>query len=392
MQYTIAAIGDIHWGVMNAHLQFRNLSYFFKFLETYKDIDLLVIDGDYFESRLSLNSLAAQMAVYWFDQLIRIVKKKTNIKAVRIIKGTDEHDGDQLEVFRSYTETGDDFVKIFFHNTVEETLPGLRCMYCPEENINMVDYRDTYAVNLGSICEVGFFHGSFDIVLPELVVEHNKNSHLTTMIYEYSFWSSIIRGPMISAHWHDGVEDGSLIYLGSPDRWKFKEPETKGFGLIRYDTDTGAWCYKKIPNPYAVEYSTITVNTSLFKTAEDFHQVIEMVDEEIASLPPDSKFSIIIEMTDTKHENDVFVSSLKSYYAKQRGKVKFTIKDKVKKDRKKQMEKRNQETAQQFSYLTTRSASKAEVYQRFILDQYGEEIPLSTLESYLGKYIKVNKK
>ncbi len=384
MKYNILNLADVHFGAMDPQLQYENLELFLIFLQKFKKIDLIVILGDYFNSQLPLNSQSAISAIQWLNRLYTIAKE-LGVKKIRIIKGTREHDNDQLEAFREL-EDESGFLKIFNENTYEETLPGLRCIYCPDENINAKDYKLKYIDNLLKFPNIGFFHGSFDVVLPDIVVQLSEETSMRSIIYEYNFWSKIIQGPMVSGHWHDGNEIDSLIYIGSYDRWAFDEMQNKGFGFIQIDTDTNEYFYKKIKNEFAKDYITYNIDTHLYNTIQDYTAFIKNIDNEI-NQGKNQRIRVVINITDEKNINETFIMSIKQYFINNKA-VKIITKNKLKTTKKDEKKKKNIEIKSKYGFIFDKSMEKAEVIQRFILESKNKEIPIENIEKIINKYIK----
>ena len=67
MKYNIMAISDLHWGIVDPQEQLKSLEFIFEFIDQSSKenngIDLLVIAGDYFDSKLPLNSQEAIIAI-----------------------------------------------------------------------------------------------------------------------------------------------------------------------------------------------------------------------------------------------------------------------------------------------------------------------------------------
>ena len=79
--------------------------------EMKEEIDFLVICGDYFDYRLQLNSKTTVAAIRWLDELIATCTE-AGVKKIRIVKGTEGHDYDQLEAFRPTYEDSNGFFRI----------------------------------------------------------------------------------------------------------------------------------------------------------------------------------------------------------------------------------------------------------------------------------------
>lgn len=388
MIYTMAVISDIHWGAMDPQLTEHNLEAFLVYLENAShSIDLLVFDGDYFDTRVGLNSTVALTSLNWFKETMRRIKSNTSIQKVRMIRGTKEHDADQLEALRVHENDQDDFFRLYNECTIEETLPGLSCLYCPEENLYKDDYIQRYVHILTQYPDVAFLHGSFDVAMPDIALRHNEETRAPMIIYEYSLWSSFVKGPMLAGHWHHPYQNGSLFSIGSYDRWKFGEEEPKGFGICQIDTESKQYKYHQVLNPFAVPYYTIHVNTLLCHTKEDFMGIMDMINDQITTREQNAKFSISIDVMDTKPENDIFIQTIRTYYLKMKGKVKITVKDKVKKEKRQKLVERNQKIANQYSFINDKKMTIPQIFQTFIREEYEEDLSLEEIDAYLGKYL-----
>lgn len=386
MKYNIVCISDIHWGIMEPLIQMNSLDLFLIFLEKYRDIDMIVILGDYFDTQLPLNSSIAISAIQWMHKMHNLAKE-IGIKKIRIVLGTKEHDNAQLEVFREL-EKDDGFFKLFNINTYEETLPDLHCIYCPDENINAKEYKDIYMDNMLKFPNIGFFHGSFDVVLPDIIVQLSEETSKKSIIYNYNLWSKLIKGPMISGHWHDGNVVESLIYMGSYDRWSFNEMNDKGFGFVQIDTDTNEYFYKKIINRFTPEYITFNVDTHMYNSLDEYTLLIKTISDEFKKESVSIKrIRILINLTDEKDINDVFINSIKQYFISNKL-VKITIKNKLKSDKKEEKKKEDKRTKNRFSFIFDKSLSEVDIIHHFIMETKGQDIPREQITEIVSKYIK----
>jgi hypothetical protein len=386
--YTIVNIADIHWGVLEPSLQEDRLEYLLIFLDLYRHIDLLVISGDFWDEKEPLNSTPALSGINWFHRLITKAHE-VGIKAVRLVKGTVDHDFDQLEAFRGL-EDNSGFFKIFNNTTSEETLSGLHCIYCPDETLNNDDYIMTYINLILKGHDIGFFHGSFDVVFKEISVNIDNVSHANNVIYQYSLWSKLIKGPMLSGHWHNGKKYGHLYYSGSPDRWAFDEDEPKGFSFIQYDTETGRYFHKRILNCLSPEYLTYEVYTNVYTSIELYnsliHNIQKKLDEFKDNIYQSVKIRILIYINNESSENDTYITSLRQYFINEK-RVKIQIKNKIKDKKKRDETQHNSETNSKFGFIHDRSKSTAQIIQQYILVTRNKEIPIDMIEPRVNKYI-----
>jgi len=388
LEYNIVHIADIHWGVVEPEIQKIQLYFLLTFLDQYREIDLLVIGGDFWDTKVPLNSPEGIGGINMFN-MVYDKAIEVGIKAMRVVKGTEDHDNDQLEAFRDLERRSNGFLKIFNRTTSEETLPGLRCIYCPDETITNDEYMDRYHDIIMQGHDIGFFHGSFDVVFSEIVLQRKESMDIKNVIYKYDFWEKAIKGPMIAGHWHNGKRYNHLIYVGSPDRWAFNEEEPKGFGFIRYNTDTNEYFYRKIINPVAPDYITYEVYTNLCKSVDAYNTLIEEVNKklnEYSNNPFKSvKIRIMIYVTDDSPDNDTYITSLRHRFVNDK-RVKIRIKNTVKDKKKKEELKKHMEDRTKYAFISDKTMSVANKIHEYILIKYGENIPIDLIEEKINKY------
>lgn len=390
MKYNIVVLADLHRSILEPEIQDDRSEYIFTFLDMFSledKIDMIVIDGDFWDSKMLLNSKSAISGIKWmnrlYDKAIEI-----GVTKFRIVKGTEDHDNSQLEAFRSM-EDDNGFFKIFNTTISEETLPGLKCIYCPDETMCNTDYKDTYINEMLSGNQIGFFHGSFDIILPEILqttAQSQKN-----VVYEYLLWEKLIDGPMVAGHWHDGKVYDNLIYVGSNDCWKFNEDEPKGFGFIQYDTDTSKYFYQKIENILSPLYLTYECYTNLCDTMESYQPFIHKIDEKLLEFDNsyrELKIRLVVYVVTDEVNNDTFISSLRHYYINEK-RVKLQIKNKLKDKKKKEEVKQNKATSTKYNFVTDKDKTAAEIIQEFIMLQKNVKIPLEFIDARINKYPRV---
>ena len=387
MIYKFIVLADIHWGAMDSYTMYNNLELVLEFIKQKKnDLDFVVIAGDYFDYRLQLNSKTALLAIDWFDKLVTTCKD-SNVKKIRVFKGTREHDNDQLEVFRPSYELDDGYLKIFNITTSEELLPGLQCVYCPDENMNLEEYHRTYYNKFIPYPNIGFFHGNFDTILPDIEYNRIQEHQLATMIYEYDRFAKLIKGPLISGHWHVKNEYESLYYVGSYDRWKFNEEDDKGFIYSEIDTETNAYLIHRVINPLARQYKTIIVSSDECSTPEQFASLANTVNSYLKDDP-----SIMIRVSyllgNTSEEAILNFNVFQKQYVTSK-QVKIDLKDLVKREAKKAKKKQVEVEASKYQYVFDSDLKNIpEIVHKFILDNKEVDIPISTIEKYIKKYLE----
>lgn len=384
MVYKIAVIADIHWGAEPYQLMTKNLELFLEFIRQ-ADVDMVVIAGDYFDYRLQLNSPTAIASIAWFDHFYQTCKK-SNVKAIRIIKGTQEHDNEQLEVFRTYEEEDNDYLRIYNTTSSDEPLPGLRCVYCPDETMNLREYHMTYCDKFFPTPDIGFFHGNFDTILPSIEFDRIQDHNLKTMIYEYEKFSRLIKGPLISGHWHTAMSHESLYYVGSYDRWKFNEEEDKGFIYCEYDTESHQYYIHRIINPLAKKYDTIIIRDEDFKTPIQFADLNDIIRKKLDS-DDDLVLRIQYIITDENPEAQLnFNAFTKKHLNNKR--LKLDIKDVHKKQMKKEKQEATHFEADKYQYIFEKSMDIPHKVHQFILDKKGIDVSVEEIQNILGKYLE----
>ena len=382
MKYNILAIADIHWGAMDPDEMYNNLQYFLDFIRMKGDIDLVVICGDYFDYRLTLNSKAALKALRWFDELYNTCKDN-GVKKLRAIKGTKEHDNDQWEAIHP-RETGE-FFKKFYICTSEETLPDLHCIYCPDETVNLKEYEELYLKEMMSHHDIGFFHGNFDTQLPKMVIDQNLEANIPSIIYYKDHWSKVIDGPLVSGHWHVFTDLDPLIYIGSYDRWAFGEEEDKGFLYIQYDTNSHSYYWKHIENPFARKYNTIIIDNTLCVTPDDFANLTQDI-QDLKKSDPEMKIRVVYQITSENDESLVNFNEFRNLISSIKN-VKVDVKDFVKKRNKEKQKEKVAISSGKYSYILDHPLEIKSNIHEYLLREKNIDIPLETIDSIIGKYI-----
>ena len=396
MKYNIVVIPDIHWGVINPYTQLKELDFILEFLDSCKNnninIDLLVIAGDYFECKLPLNSREAIFAIQWLN-LLYTKCIDIGVKKIRMFQGTMDHDNDQLDAFKPLVDKSNpEYFKIFMKTTSEQTFEDLRCIYCPDETLTTSDYEEIYINEILSSNNIGFFHGSFDVVYGELLASNPSLMAKKNVIFRYDLWDKLIKGPMIAGHWHDGKQYDHLYYNGSPFRWKFDEDEPKGLSFIQYDTEDDSYYYKKIINPLSSQYITYEVYTNMYTSKEDYSRVINEINAILKSFEEtpylENKLRVVIHIIDDKVENDIFIASLRQNFINQKN-LKITIKNKLKDKIKREEIKKNKERKMKYDFISDKEKEVPDKIREFIMEENdGADVPLDFIQKNVSKYIK----
>lgn len=387
MKYNIVTISDIHWGCINPKEQLKSLEFFFTFInESLSNdikIDLIVIAGDYFDAKLSLNGEETIYGFNWFYRLFDTCKK--NKIKLRIVQGTMDHDNYQLENLLGLQDEEGIF-KVFLKTSLEETLPDLVCCYCPDETIETSEYEKNNLDTILKLKDIGFFHGSFDIVYGDLLEHKPELIKSNNVMYKYDLWNKQIRGPLIAGHWHDGKQYEELYYCGSPFRWVFNEDNPKGFLFLQYDTEDHTYFIQKILNPFCAQYITYEIFTNSYATKEDYVFIIDEIKTILNDLTKMDKLRILINITDTKSENDVLLSSIRQQIVNFKN-CKLVIKNKIKDKKKKEKLKERKEEEKKFNFIYEKMETP-DIIKTFInVTEVECDVPIDYIREQVKKYI-----
>lgn len=383
MEYNFLTISDIHWGVMEPKLQELRYQYILEVLDSDLELDFIVINGDFWDCKLPLNSEQSRTGIHFMKQMKQKIMKR-NIKMF-VMKGTQDHDNEQLEVFR---DDEDKYFQIINKTTSIQIFDDLRAIFCPDETISNEEYYDRYTNEMMSGNQIGFFHGSFDVVYTEIGL--GSGSNINNVCYEYDLWNKIINGPLIAGHWHDGKEYNNLIYTGSPDVWKFNEDEPKGILYTSYDTDTCEYFHYKIENPLSPLYLTYEIYTNVYIHVDQYralfdeiHNILDKYENDVKDVFIRIKFFVVTDNVETEKN----IEMVKLHFIDDK-RVKISIKNKLKAKKKKEEFERTRELNTNYGFINDNNVSEANKFHEFILKQYDVDIPIEIIEEKINKYKK----
>lgn len=355
---------------MDADKQLQESQFILDYLTNNK-VDLFVICGDYFDHRLLVNSKAAINAMAFIQAVINISQDKKF--TVVVMQGTESHDYDQLEIFRSFESPS---FKIIKETTFDETLSGLKCLYTPDETMISDDYYVKYinTINREDI-DIMFFHGTFDIN----AIGRSMHDQIPNVLFDYSFFNRNTQ-LMVGGHWHNGDNYGKMYYTRSPYRWKFEEDLPKGFINIEYNTSTKKYKLNRIENTTTDRYYTFYVDTSLYTEINQYSILLSDVKRMLVDGIEHIRIKITI--TDDKELNNSCIDNIINEFQNSK-QVKVVTENKYAKQIKKTHIEENNEYIDKFKYIFDGNNSISKIYQQFIFDTKGIDIPLEEIEYIL---------
>lgn len=281
MIYNGVVISDIHFDAIPSKQLYSQLNkVFLKELRKMEKLDIIVIAGDLLHHKISFNSETARLCIKFIEKLVSIAKKKD--AKVRILKGTRNHDLDQLNNFYYLENDPDVDFRIINTVTSEKLFPNLKVLWLPEEY--MEDKEEYYREYFSEKYDLCFGHGTFKhtaFMNQELKTERPiKNAP----IFDYNELNEIVHGPIIFGHIHEASKyKGKVFYCGSFTRWSFGEEKRKGFRTFQYSTKKKSYKVGFKENILAETYITMDLSELLEdeeKTIEEKIKIIEEMKEE----------------------------------------------------------------------------------------------------------------
>lgn len=263
--------GDIHlvhgrtptWNVI------RTLNYMFYENESLKDVDIVVIAGDVWESITTLSNSDAEMSRQWIRRFVEDCA--ANGVILRVLEGTPDHDRKQSSEFVLHETTCN--VRHITELCVEFIEPlGLWFLWIPDEiRINHEEiWKATCEVMAAAGLEKVHFaivHGGFDFHFPP---EWGIPAHDTKR------YSSLVEYAVLCNHIHKAGHREKVWGPGSPDRLAHGEEGAKGYHRITVNVPNNSMELQWIENPYAWTYRAINVRG---KTLEEIIPLARSVAE-----------------------------------------------------------------------------------------------------------------
>ncbi len=284
----IAALGDVHLGHPHTKADYivTNLCKYLVDTPLFQDLDLLLVNGDFWDQLLTLTSDAA-IEAEWF--IAYLLKKCAQYNVIlRVLEGTPLHDCKHSSKFVALEDHANfgcnvryiSYLDIEHIQEIDKTI-----LYLPDELTTNPDttwqlVQDKLAAHGLEQVDYVSMHGAFTYQLPPQV-HHNCHDPVR--------WSKIVKRHIFINHIHTASQYGPIIGPGSFDRLKHGEEEDKGYvHVIDHGTHSDI---KFIVNRDAKIYKTFNVS------GLSLDAVYEML-LPVATYPADSNVRIMAAIDD----------------------------------------------------------------------------------------------
>lgn len=249
---SVLAISDIHIGCSRLD-PYRLHERFEKFLypQITKDISILFICGDFFDSLINLSNPSSREAMAIIKEL-KFLCRSVGCD-LRVLRGTFSHDRNQpLHFLEKKADPDDTTVRMFDKISFEyHEKSGLNIIYIPDNHGSKDIYEEIAELLKAHNVEkadILVHHGYFVHMFPP-GVKPDKNSLDAEIIGRY------VRGCVLNGHVHKTSIYRNVISIGSFDRLAHDEEDPKGF--YRIDIEDDRYKFTFIENKEANKFITI---------------------------------------------------------------------------------------------------------------------------------------
>lgn len=376
--FVAVVISDIHFGAFESKQLANELAEeFLAKVDEMPIIDMIVIDGDLYDKKLSLNSSHSKAAFGFLSCVCDIAKKKD--AAVRIVKGTLSHDNDQLDNLTMFTDICD--FKVINHLD-SESYKGIDIRYIPEEYVDDESYYENVYSGEYDLC---FGHG---MIKEAAFVAHKQESGNTMKkapVFDSKKLLEHIKGVCIFGHIHTPmIVRKRFYYCGSFSRWCFGEEDDKGFNVVYYTPEYPEKTKVEfIRNNMARIYDTITIDV----VNSDIDNVIKIINNSIQATSFYKK-RIIVNIGKGVDNRRLMTDIISETFGKF-SMVNIIINNLEKEEIRRQNDEKIERLLDDYGFIFDKSISKEEKIHKYINKKYNRNIPLDKIKKYLfGKIME----
>ena len=271
---SILAISDVHIGCprLNPFLLHERFNKFL-YPQITKDISILFICGDFFDSLINLSNPSSREAMAIIKELKSLCRSVGC--DLRVLRGTFSHDRDQPLHFIHREDPNDNTVRMFDKISFEyHEKTGLNIIYIPDNHGSKDIYKDISDLLVAHNVEkadILIHHGYFIHMFPP-GVKPDKDALDVDLIQKY------VKGCVLNGHVHRSSIFKNVISIGSFDRLAHDEDGPKGF--YRIDIDGDQYKFNFIENKEANKFITI----DLLGFGEDHESAVKYFCDEWSKL------------------------------------------------------------------------------------------------------------
>lgn len=380
MNINFLVLGDVHFGYYPANLLYNEFQLVIETIEE-RNIDVVIIVGDYFDTRLSLSSPHSVNAIKAFCDLLKICEKK-NIK-LRMLKGTSSHDIDnQLNNLANIAKSSKCDFKLFLTVGEEELFPDCKVLYIPEEYMENKEefYKDFFNTKYNCI----FGHGMFE----ETNFSSIKNKNMKKYpVFNSKHIEDLCSGPIVFGHIHQTqkIRD-RIIYTGSFTRSKFGEEEAKGFYITYYNTETDETEFEFIENTKAMDFKTMKILPDSEFYSMLINDQIQFIRDLITKYKKD-KLRIMLVLPDEYDNLESLYSNLSVVFGSLDDVV-FVIIDNIKNKSMDETIKKINILKEKYDFIFDKSIPYEDKIKQFISVKKGKDIPVERIRELIYGNVK----
>lgn len=377
--YVFAILSDVHIGAFKAEKLYSELEMFLTKISSLAILDAVIITGDLFDCKISMNSDHAIYAFKFFSKLREICKEKNS--KLRIIKGTESHDNNQLSVLEIVDVLSKECdCKIIEYVDTEELFEDLKVLYLPEEY--MSDMQEFYKEFFENEYDLIFGHGMVNEVMFVASQQESEMTMSKAPIFSTKDLLKICKGPIFFGHIHTSKTlYDRFFYTGSFSRWSFGEEEDKGFYIMSYSPSNHGFTTEFIINDSALTFDTMTIDEKSVFFSYKIEDQIKFLTDMVDTLPS-NKIRIKITIPED-YENSGLLSNLINDTFSKYTNVKVVIYNSNIERQKKEVEDKVNILLDRYGFIFDRSVSHEEKISKFLKIKYGKNMDVDTLREYL---------
>lgn len=386
-KYKGIVISDIHVGANDlSKLRQEYSEVFIRYIKEMKQLDFLIVDGDFFDHKFYLGDKESIVAHAMIKELIEVCEEKNTV--IRIVYGTESHECNQYDVLSALHMY--DKIEVVKYAKEEELLPDLHILYLPEEHLlDKDEYYKKYFSNQKKYDYI-FGHGVIREVMKNEVVHIEEGERDTSVkrkkvpIFKSSELEYCCKGQVYFGHYHINYNINDKIFsVGSFSRWKFGEEGPKGFYELTCNTEKGSYKQTYIENTMADKYITIAYgyDDKVFESDEKMQEALNHIDKLVEDNVLDHVRCVFNIPTDA--ENPEYLMN----YIKERYKFKDHIKTEIThgyiEERREQQKEKIDAENKKYDFIFDKNLPLEEMTSRFISIEYNKNIPSDTVSMYL---------